>query len=91
MLKTVSIKVIGKVQGVFFRQSTKEKAIALGIGGTVRNQPDGSVYILATGTNEQLKELSDWCTQGPPRASVSSIEINEQPLESFSGFSIQKF
>jgi acylphosphatase len=49
MLQTISITVIGLVQGVYYRQSTKEKALELGISGFVKNLPDGNVRILATG------------------------------------------
>ena len=67
MLQTISITVSGKVQGVFYRQSTKEMATSLGITGQVKNLSDGSVYIIATGTKEQLDKLVDWCRQGPRR------------------------
>ena len=87
-MKTISIYVTGKVQGVFFRQSTKEKATGLGIAGTVCNLPDGRVGIDCTGTPEQLESLINWCRQGPPKATVTKVEYKEQPLRSFSGFTI---
>lgn len=90
MLKTMSILVKGKVQGVFYRQSTKEKAAALEITGTVCNLPDESVAIMATGTQEQLDQLIQWCRQGPPRAVVTSVDVSEQPLQLFTGFKIVK-
>jgi acylphosphatase len=91
MLKTISITVIGKVQGVFFRQSAKEKALAAGVSGYVSNQPDGTVLIIATGTSEQLGELITWCKTGPPRAEVISVDTRELPLEVFSRFTIERF
>lgn len=91
MLQTISILVSGKVQGVFFRQATKEKALELGVTGFVQNRPDGSVYITATGTDAQLQALAGWCRQGPPRAIVSTVETAEQELQEFDGFRIHRF
>lgn len=88
MLKTVSIIVTGKVQGVFYRQSTKEKATALDIKGEVKNLQDETVCIIASGTAEQLKQLIEWCRQGPPRAKVTNVLVEEMNLKSFDTFSI---
>ena len=90
MLQTISILVTGKVQGVFYRQSVKEKAINLGITGIVQNLPDGNVYIRASGTTEQLDSLVSWCWQGPPRARVNSVDVDIWPYQSFDNFSIVK-
>lgn len=90
MLVTYSIIVSGKVQGVFYRQSTKEKAITIGITGTVENLPAGQVKIIATGTKEQIEVLINWCKQGPPKAIVTTVEIAELSLQSFSQFSIKR-
>jgi acylphosphatase len=90
MTKTISIFVSGKVQGVFYRQSTREKAMAIGINGQVRNLPDGRVHIIATGSKEQLDQLLEWCRQGPPRARVSGIESAEMPLEHFDQFLVMR-
>ncbi len=88
MVQTISIIVKGRVQGVYFRQTTQEKAMALGITGTVRNLPDRSVKIMATGKKEQLDKLVSWCRQGPSRAEVSGIECKEEELRSFPDFRI---
>lgn len=88
MLQTISIIVKGKVQGVYYRQTTQEKAMALGITGTARNLPDRSVKIIATGTREQLDKLLAWCRQGPSRAEVSGIETKDEELRSFPDFRI---
>ena len=79
--KTVKIEVFGKVQGVFYRASTKEKAIELGLTGKVKNMNDGSVYIEATGNLEKLNELLEWCHVGPKFANVTSVnsEWVEEP------------
>ncbi len=85
---TFSITVSGKVQGVYFRQSTKEMAVAFGLTGQVENLSNGSVYIVATGTKEQLEKLVAWCKQGPAKASVTDIEVIEISEQHFDGFSI---
>lgn len=69
----------GVVQGVFFRVSTREQAVALGLRGLVRNLPDGSVEVVAEGHEAALLELIKWCKRGPPGARVSSIV--EEPWE----------
>ena len=88
---TISITVSGKVQGVYYRQSTKEMAASLGITGQVKNLKDGSVYIVATGIKEQLDKLVTWCQQGPPKANITGLVVEELPLQSFGKFSIERF
>jgi len=88
MQQTVSIVVSGKVQGVFYRQSTREKAIALGITGEVRNMPDHTVHIIATGTASQIEQLIEWCKKGPPRSIVEGVESTTIPLQDFSSFTV---
>ena len=90
MLQTISIIVKGKVQGVFFRQSSKERALMLGITGKVMNLQNGDVKIIATGTGEQLKAFTDWCKHGPPKAKVISIKIIELPIQLFDNFTIER-
>jgi acylphosphatase len=77
------IQVIGKVQGVFFRASTKEKADELGIVGTVRNQTDGSVWIEAGGDSEIMKSFIEWCYEGPRAAKVEKVIVKDaEPFQS---------
>jgi len=90
MLQTILITISGKVQGVFYRHSTREKAKALGISGKVMNLSDGDVQIVATGTKEQLDALLKWCEQGPPKAVVSKVDHLELPFQSFDSFVIEK-
>jgi acylphosphatase len=85
---SISINVSGKVQGVWFRQSTREKALILGITGIVKNLADGRVYIIATGSKEQLEKLVSWCRQGPEKARVTGIEVQDISLLQFEGFAI---
>ena len=63
MQRTISIIITGKVQGVFFRQSAKEKALELGLSGEAKNLRDGNVHIVASGNGEQLAAFTDWCKQ----------------------------
>ena len=90
-MKTIRIIVSGRVQGVFFRQSTREQAIALQITGWVRNLADGTVEIMATGDEKKLEQLILWCHQGPPRAVVNNVLVSDAPLENFTSFEIQRF
>jgi len=88
MNKHFSIKVMGKVQGVFFRTLTKEKADELGITGFVRNEPDGCVYIEAEADEKILQQFVDWCRQGPPRARVEKMEVREGEGKVFARFEV---
>ena len=90
MLQTISITVSGLVQGVYYRQSTKEKALELGISGIVKNLPNGNVQILATGSNDQLDQLVQWCKVGPARAKVTSVNVDTVNKQEFLGFVIQR-
>lgn len=79
----------GRVQGVWFRDSTRTKALSLSVSGWVRNLPDGSVEVLVEGENDQVKRLVSWCKQGPPSADVSSlVERQEEWKGEFDTFSI---
>lgn len=91
MEQTISIIVSGKVQGVFFRQGTKEKALTLGLTGKVSNLPDGTVHVIATGTSGALDLLAAWCRQGPPTAIVHAVAIETIPLQVFEKFMIERF
>jgi acylphosphatase len=90
MIKHISITVKGKVQGVFFRASAKEKADEIGVLGFVRNERDGSVYIEAEGNETQLVEFISWCKQGPRMAQVERCDVKEGLITGFSGFVIQR-
>jgi acylphosphatase len=87
-MKTFSIIVSGLVQGVFYRQSVQEFAASIGISGSVKNNPDGTVQIVATGLDDQLKKLVSWCQHGPPKARVASVKVEEILPENFEGFRI---
>lgn len=88
MLQTLSLHVRGKVQGVFYRQSTRDKALELGLTGTVRNNADGSVTIVATGGPAALQALVEWSKKGPSAARVTGVDVHEESLQSFNGFRV---
>jgi acylphosphatase len=64
----------GRVQGVFFRDSTRREAQRLGISGHAINLPDGTVEVLASGPEEALAELERWLHEGPPMSRVTRVE-----------------
>jgi acylphosphatase len=66
--------VSGRVQGVFFRASTRQQALQLKLTGYAKNLPDGRVEVLAVGAPAALAQLQQWLWQGPPAASVTSVQ-----------------
>ncbi len=84
----VAIDVIGKVQGVFFRESTRKMAEELGLKGTVRNLPDGSVHIEAQGPANAIDRLIEWCHHGPPRARVDQVQHEKIHLFEMKEFNV---
>jgi acylphosphatase len=89
-MKHISLKISGKVQGVYFRASTKGTAEKYGINGFVRNEKDGSVYIEAEGEEENLKRFVAWCRSGPSHAEVQHVDLKEGSFQGFSGFKIAR-
>jgi acylphosphatase len=89
-MKRRLIRVSGKVQGVFFRASTKTEADRLGIAGFVRNEPDGSVFIDAEGPDVALAEFTNWCRKGPSHARVLTFITEEASPKGYVGFKIER-
>jgi acylphosphatase len=87
-MPTFTLHITGKVQGVFFRQSVKDKALEFGLRGQTWNNPDGSVTIVVNGNLSEIEPLLEWCRQGPPRAQVNSVEISETADQDFPDFRI---
>lgn len=82
----------GRVQGVFFRAHTKEKAEELGLKGWVRNLPDGRVEAVFEGEKTSIEKMIAWCHVGPPLARVDKVEVRwEEPRDEFEGFSIRYY
>lgn len=74
MQRRVTATVHGRVQGVSFRQSTRMLAVGLGLSGTVRNEPNGTVRVVAEGSEAALQVLLDWLRRGPDRAAVERVD-----------------
>ena len=85
---SIHIRVTGKVQGVNYRSSAKEKADELGLNGFVRNDPDGAVSIEVAGDDMNLNTFVAWCKKGPPHAQVMTFVIEEHPEKGYVGFHI---
>lgn len=83
IMKTIQILISGKVQGVWYRKSTKEKADELGIVGTVENLPTGQVKAKVQCDQQQLKELVIWMREGSKFAEVQAVETSTvlEPLQ----------
>ena len=79
----------GRVQGVFYRDSCRSAARRLGVRGSVRNRPDGSVEVVAEGPRDRVNELLDWCGHGPPNARVSAISVTDEPPQAEREFRIE--
>jgi len=90
MLKHLNIKVFGRVQGVFFRDSARRQAKKLGLKGFARNEPDGLVYIETEGEKENLEKFLEWCKKGPMFAKVEKVDFElSEKLKNFSGFVVE--
>jgi acylphosphatase len=75
-LQRAHVMVSGQVQGVFFRDSTRQKAQELGLAGWVQNTPDGRVEALFEGPSDRVKEMVRWCEEGPQQASVENVDTS---------------
>jgi acylphosphatase len=83
------ILISGRVQGVGFRYSTVEQARKYSICGFVQNNPDGSVFIHAEGNANDLSKFILWCQQGPSRAIIKSVTINDEPEMGYDEFFVR--
>ena len=86
----LDITVKGKVQGVFYRASTKAVADQLGIKGFVSNEANGDVIIAAEGDSISIDMFLDWCKEGPEDATVTSVESHEGELKNYRNFDVVK-
>ena len=91
MIAAAKLKISGQVQGVWYRASTHEKALALGLAGWVKNMPDGSVEALAQGPKEDVEALIAWCWKGPPLARVNQVAVEwTDPDKGFKKFEVRR-
>ena len=84
----LDITVSGKVQGVYFRLTTKAVADQLGIKGTALNRADGTVYIEAEGDQFALDSFLEWCQEGPERAEVEKVDHVESDMKNYRNFEV---
>ena len=82
------VRVTGRVQGVYFRAETAERATALGLGGWVRNAPDGGVEAVFEGSDERVTSLVEWCRRGPVGARVDHVAVEWEEPRGEHGFEI---
>lgn len=88
-LQRIHAIITGRVQGVGFRQTTKQKASEIGITGWVMNRKDGGVEVIAEGSADVMDSFLDYLSQGPPSARVDNVRhINETPTGEFDGFKV---
>ncbi len=84
------VYVSGQVQGVFFRDSAREKAEQLGLNGWVKNLPDGKVEALFEGPSDKVREMVRWCEQGPSHAEVENVDTEFEASEGdLTGFEVR--
>ena len=84
------VYVSGNVQGVFFRDSTRQKAEELGLTGWVKNTPDGRVEAVFEGPTDEVRQMVDWCENGPSQADVDDVEVEyEEPEGDAESFEVR--
>lgn len=91
LMAKIKVQIFGKVQGVFFRHSTRQQALSLNLTGWVKNLSDGSVLCEAEGEKKSLLELIAWCKHGPQRAEVENVTVqwlDDSSLSQAVGFEI---
>jgi acylphosphatase len=86
--RTVTVKIEGRVQGVFYRAWTEQTARTLGLDGWVRNANDGSVEAVFSGPETQVDEMLRRCADGPPDARVTNVTITDEGGAPPSGFKV---
>ena len=79
----------GRVQGVFVRDSVRQKAEQRGISGWVANRADGSVEAVFEGEPDAVERLVEFCREGPRGADVTSVDVAEEAVENLSGFAVR--
>jgi acylphosphatase len=81
--------VSGKVQGVYFRDTCKRRAVENHVSGWVRNLSDGRVEAVFEGAPAAVGKMIEWARIGPPRASVTHVDVHEESPEGVDGFAIR--
>lgn len=86
--KCIKAFISGRVQGVYFRGSTRKQALRLNLTGHAINLADGRVEVLACGDTDKVEKLLNWLHRGPEYAAVNAVEVEELPAREVTGFSI---
>jgi acylphosphatase len=87
-METVHLLISGKVQGVFFRDSSKKVAQQLNITGWIKNRKDEKVEAMISGNEKDVKAFVDWCKSGPDRAEVEEVIVSKKEQAHFRRFEI---
>jgi acylphosphatase len=78
-MRTVRVRISGRVQGVFFRASCARLADDLGLSGWVRNLPEGDLEAVFSGPDRAVDDMVSWCRHGPPQARVTGVDVQSEP------------
>ena len=89
MITRAHVVVRGRVQGVFFRAEARDRASSLGLGGWVRNNPDGTLEAVFEGERERVQSLVDWCRRGPALAEVENVDVAWEEPQGDSRFAVR--
>jgi acylphosphatase len=82
------VVVTGRVQGVFFRAETRDRASSLGLAGWVRNNRDGTVEAVFEGDQERVHSMVEWCRRGPAHAHVDDVKVAWEDARGETGFAV---
>jgi acylphosphatase len=88
-MRTVRVRISGRVQGVFFRTSCARVAEDLGIAGWVRNLPGGDLEGVFQGEDRAVEDILAWCHDGPSHARVDRVDVSDEPAFADAGFRIE--
>ena len=83
------VTVSGRVQGVFFRETLRRRAVSTGVTGWVQNNPDGTVEAVLEGAQEAVERLVELCRSGPRGAKVDSVDVVSEEPEGLVGFAVR--
>lgn len=87
--RRVHVHVSGRVQGVYYRASTRDEATERGVDGWVRNLDDGRVEAVFEGDHDAVEEMVDFCYEGTEMANVSTVDVTEEEPEGLDGFEVR--
>ncbi len=89
-MQTFHLLISGKVQGVFFRETSRRVAEKLNVKGWIKNTPDETVEVMITGEDNNVSDFIKWCRTGPERAKVKEVIVSQQPDAFFEKFEVRR-